>query len=219
MIEELTEDGRHMDTTQQHEQHPIITLAGDKIALGPPHRGILPLWAKWDNDLMLSILSGDPARPRTFESTEAEYDLYSKGEQRDWVLFVMYERATLRPIGIVELTEINFAHRTALFGIRIGEADCWGRGYGTEATTLMLDYAFNALGLHNIMLDPFAFNERAIRVYQKAGFKLIGHRRQAHRIGDHAYDVVLMDCLSNEFHSSLPRVIELPAIPNQENIP
>lgn len=212
-----------MDTVHQADQHsthpqPLITLSGPTVLLGPPHREILPLWVRWDNDLALSILSGDSARPRTPESTEAEYVLYSGGTRPDWVLFVIYERATLRPIGIVELTDINLAHRTALFGIRIGEADCWGKGYGTETAFLVLDYAFRALGLHNVMLDPFAYNERAIRSYAKAGFKDIGRRRQAHRIGAHAYDIVLMDCLASDFHSPFAPVIQLPPSSTQENI-
>ncbi len=212
-----------MDGIQQPQQQstypqPLITLSGPTVLLGPPHREVLPLWAKWDNDLALSILSGDPARPRAVEATEAEYELYSKGARPDWALFVIYERATLRPIGIVELTDINPTHRTALFGIRIGEADCWGKGYGTETTFLVLDYAFRALGLHNVMLDPFAYNERAIRSYEKANFKEIGRRRQAHRVGGHAYDIVLMDCLASDFHSPLPPVIQLPPSPAQENV-
>ncbi len=148
--------GHRQGTEQDHREQPIITLSGDTVLLGPPHRGILPLWVQWDNDLALSIWSGDPARPRTPEATAAEYELYSTNTRGDWVLFAIYERATLRPIGIVELTEINHARRTALFGIRIGEAACWGRGYGTEATLLVPDYAFNALGLHNIMLDSMS---------------------------------------------------------------
>jgi len=194
-----------------HQDHPlVIALTGDNVALGPPHRGILPLMAKWDNDVALSLLAGDPARPRTPEASEAEYESYSKGERGDWALFILYERATLRPIGIAELTGINLAHRTADYGIRIGESDCWGKGYGTEATALMLDYAFSALGLHNVMLSVHGFNERAIRAYQRAGFRVVGRRRQAHRIGGRVYDEIFMDCLAPDFHSPLAPVVDLP---------
>lgn len=64
--------------------------------------------------------------------------------------------------------------------IFLGEKDEWGKGYGTEATRLMLDYVFTALGLHNIMLKAFGYNERGIRAYRRAGFKEIGWRREAH---------------------------------------
>jgi RimJ/RimL family protein N-acetyltransferase len=98
-------------------------------------------------------------------------------------------------------------HRTAELGIVIGEPDCRGKGYGTEATRLILDYAFSALGLHNVMLRVFAYNEAAIRAYLKAGFKEIGRRREAHRQGGVAYDEVLMDCVSTELSPGVVRAL------------
>ena len=83
------------------------------------------------------------------------------------------------------------------------EVDCWGKGYGTEATRLVLDYAFSGLGLHNVMLNVFASNERAIRAYTRAGFREIGRRRQAHRIAGDPEDIVLMDCLATEFEGPI----------------
>jgi hypothetical protein len=53
---------------------------------------------------------------------------------------------------------VDHRNRSATFGILIGEPECRGKGYGTETTRLMLDYAFTALGLHNVMLTVFEFN-------------------------------------------------------------
>ncbi len=183
---------------------PPVTLVGDLVALGPAHKGILPLLWKWENDLELSVLTGDPVHPLTPEGIDTLYERYSKSDPSH-ASFVIYERATLRPIGSIGLHGINHAHRTASLGVGIGEHDCWGKGYGTEATRLILDYAFNVLGLHNVMLWVFSYNERAIRVYEKVGFKEIGRRRQAQRIGGRAYDVVYMDCLATEFTGSVLR--------------
>jgi diamine N-acetyltransferase len=121
----------------------------------------------------------------------------------DELAFVVYERATRRPIGLTGLRHINHVHRTAEFGIGIGEPDCRGKGYGTEATRLVLDYAFTLLGLHNVWLRVFAYNEWAIRAYRRAGFKELGRRREAHRVGGRAYDEVLMDCLATELSGSV----------------
>ena len=52
-----------------------------------------------------------------------------------------------------------------------------GRDFGTEATKLLLDYAFTVLGVHNVWLDTPAYNAGAIRAYEKAGFREIGRRR------------------------------------------
>ena len=92
-----------------------------------------------------------------------------------------------------------------MFGISIADPAARGKGYGTEATRLMLDYAFTALGLHNVTLGAVAANPGAIRAYEKAGFREIGRRRQSWRIGAARYDEVLMDCLATEFVSPVLR--------------
>ena len=60
----------------------------------------------------------------------------------------------------------------------IGPEGC-NRGLGTEATRLILGYAFEELGLHRVELEVFALNPRARHVYEKAGFVLEGTRRDA----------------------------------------
>jgi diamine N-acetyltransferase len=146
---------------------------------------------------VLRTLSIGGMRPLTAEGEAAWYDRVTANDTE--VTFTLYERETLRPIGSLGLHQIDHYNRTALFGILIGEKDCWGKGYGTEATRLVLDYAFSGLGLHNVMLNVFAYNERGTRAYARAGFREIGRRREAHRLGGVAHDIVLMDCLSTEF--------------------
>lgn len=193
---------------ESDQNQSIINIRGDKVALGPFHRGILPLLSRWFNDFGFNILAGDLTVPMTPEDIEAEYERCTKGADR--VDFIIYEHATMRPIGVVNLRDIDRRHLTAELGIGIGERDCWSKGYGTETTYLMLDYGFNGLGLHNIMLDPVSFNERAIRAYRRVGFREIGRRREAYRIGARAYDLVLMDCLASDFKNPLKPALELP---------
>jgi RimJ/RimL family protein N-acetyltransferase len=192
---------------------PPVTLVGELVALGPLNKGLLPLLARWENDLELSVLTGDPVRPLTPEAIDALYEERFNRHGPDRALFAISERATLRPIGTAGLMAINHAHRTAEFGIGIGEPDCWGKGYGTEASRLVIDYAFTVLGLHNVMLRVFNYNERAIRAYQRVGFREIGRQRQAQRIGARVYDVVLMDILATDFGESVLRG-QLPSAPS-----
>ena len=84
-----------------------------------------------------------------------------------------------RLIGTCAFSQLDADNGSALFHITIGEKDAWGMGYGTEATELMLEHAFDRLGLHRVALTVFAFNERAIRAYRKAGFVLEGRARQS----------------------------------------
>ena len=117
--------------------------------------------------------------------------------------FTIYERATWRRIGVTFLDNIDPVYQIAEHNIFLGEKECWGKGYGTEATLLMLDYGFTLLGLHNIMLRVDAYNERAIRTYLRAGFREFGRRREVRRRGNRRYDVVYMDCLATEFKNSV----------------
>lgn len=181
---------------------PLLSIVGEQVALGPYHRGLVPLLWKWENDLALASLTGDPMVPLTIEAMEADYDKHHRELAKDSATFAVYERATLRPIGKAGLSHVNHMHRTAELGIVIGEPDCVGKGYGTEATRLLLDYAFTAVGLHNVFLRVFAYNTRAIRSYEKAGFKEIGRRREVQRIGGRVFDEVLMDCIATEFEGS-----------------
>jgi RimJ/RimL family protein N-acetyltransferase len=75
----------------------------------------------------------------------------------------------------------------------------WGKGYGTDATRALLRYAFEEANLHRIELEVFAFNPRAIRVYEKCGFKLEGVRKQAlYREGEW-HDEHIMAILRDEW--------------------
>jgi RimJ/RimL family protein N-acetyltransferase len=203
-------------TPPEENAPPPITLLGELVALGPIHKGLLPLLWTWENDLELSVLTGDPVRPMTSEAIDSLYEERFSKQGPDHTSFAIYERDTMRPIGTAGLMAINHAHRTAELGIGIGEHDCWGEGYGTEATRLVIDYAFTVLGLHNVMLRVFSYNERAIRAYQKVGFREIGRRRQAQRIGNRVYDVVLMDILASDFEGSVLQAY-LPAAPSDDS--
>ena len=116
----------------------------------------------------------------------------------------------MRPIGFTEWRHIHGANRTADYGIVIGEKDCWGKGYGTETTRLMLEYAFTVFNLHSVLLTTNAFNERAMRTYLRAGFREVGRWRESHRFGDRLYDEVVMDCLASEFTGQTGRILSLP---------
>jgi RimJ/RimL family protein N-acetyltransferase len=189
----------------------IYNIVGDKVALGPDEREqTIASYYAHDNDFEITMLAGDPLWPRTRAEIEAEFDENAKKQDRRWVGFTIYDRATATPIGGLGLRDIDWIIGCATLGISLYRKDYWGKGYGTEAMTLLLDYAFTALGLHNVMLDTYAYNERSIRAYRKVGFKEIGRRREAQRLGDQRYDVVFMDILRTEFHSPLKPVIPLP---------
>jgi diamine N-acetyltransferase len=186
---------------------PVINMRGERVALGPLHHGLLPLIERWDNDFQTADFGGDDPRPHTTESIAAGWEPLLRGERPDWIGFAIYTLPELRPIGITNIRDFTNPHGTAEFGITIGDVPDRGQGFGTEATRLLLDYAFTVLGVHNIWLDTPAYNVGAIRAYEKVGFREIGRRRGARTLAGSRYDVVLMDCIADEFVPLAPRVL------------
>lgn len=88
--------------------------------------------------------------------------------------YAVHEASTDRLIGTTALTDVSSASTSALFRIVIGEKDCWGRGYGTEATRLVVAEAFEHHGLRQVRLEVFKHNPRAIAAYQRVGFRQTG---------------------------------------------
>jgi RimJ/RimL family protein N-acetyltransferase len=66
----------------------------------------------------------------------------------------------------------------------------------------VLEWAFTIIGLHNVMLESYQFNEQAIRAYQRAGFRVIGTRRDSVRALGRRWDSILMDATAEEFYGS-----------------
>lgn len=203
-----------MEQAKEHQASvqipPILNIIGEKVALGPIHRDLVPLYHRWVNDFAVLRTLHIP-RPSTLEEIQAAYEAeVARERQRTVVYFTIYDRVTLRPIGRTDLGDINYRDRSAGFGIEIGEADYRGRGYGTEATRLTLDYAFTALGLHSVCLETWEYNLVAQRAYAKAGFRETGRRRQAKFMGGKLWDIVCMDCLSTEFVSPVLSQILVP---------
>lgn len=191
-------------------EQPIINIAGERVALGPLRRDLLPTYQRWINDFhALRTLGAVAPGPTTLEQEVRWYESQPATEVR----FTVYERTSWHPIGTTALHGIDYRNRTAVFGIFIGEAQARGKGYGTEATRLTLDYAFTALGLHSVMLTVAEFNLAGQRAYARAGFKEWGRRRQCRWMGGRLWDDVYMDCLASEFESQVLAQIFVPDEP------
>jgi diamine N-acetyltransferase len=189
---------------------PILNIVGEKVALGPFTREMVPLLTRWVNDFEVAFHSGDPLRPTNVDVERARYEQATTERSPRRVRFAIIERATMRPIGVTDWRDIHSANRTAEFGILIGVKECWSKGYGTETTRLMLEYAFTVLNLHSVVLKTSSFNERALRAYQRAGFHEVGRWRASQRFGGRLYDEVIMDCLATEFTGHTGRILALP---------
>lgn len=181
------------------QEAPILNIEGDRVALGPLRRDLIPLYQKWRNDFEVQRTYGDTPKGYTLEDTTAWYDRAAIASDAFW--FTIYERATLTPIGRCDLFDVVWRDQTARFGIMIGEKTFRGQGLGTETARLMLDYAFTALNLFAVWLEVDEFNMAGRRAYEKAGFKECGRWRGATLMNGQRYDRILMDAIASEFES------------------
>ncbi len=168
-------------------------LVGRKVYLSPMCLEDAETYTKWLNDLSVTENLGMSS---LMISLSGEQEWISKNSQSTQFAIVKVENDEL--IGNCGLNVINQTHQNAEIGIFIGDEANRNQGYGAEAMGLLVDFGFNYLNLNNIMLKVFAFNQRAIHCYQKAGFKEIGRRRQAHYAKGSYHDEVFMDIIRSD---------------------
>ena len=102
-------------------------------------------------------------------------------------------------IGICSLHEIDWRNRAAQLGILIGDKAFWGRGYGTDALRTLVRWSFSELNLHRAWLKVYEDNARALRSYQKVGFKQEGRLREDRFHKGRYFDTLVMSILRTEF--------------------
>lgn len=191
------------------QSRPVITIEGDKVALGPLRRDLIPLYHAWVNDLSTTRFLR--MWPRSLDEEIAWYDRVVKDDEL--ACFTIFELPNYRPIGNIDLHRIDRFDRTAELGILIGEHNARGHGLGTKAVRLICDYGFNALGLNSIMLHTFGWNIAGQKAYIKAGFREIGRRRQARWFDGRYWDEIYYDLLRDEFESPVVRNVLTDGIP------
>lgn len=172
------------------------TLAGQRVTLRPLGPG--------DADALFAAVQDEESRRLTgtqqaFTREQIEAWCRRVATAQGRIDLAITERGTGEFLGEVVLSEIDETNRNAHFRIALKGPSAFGRGYGTEAARLLLGYGFEALGLHRIELEVFAFNPRALHVYEKLGFKREGVRREVLRVGGRYHDAVLMSLLRREW--------------------
>ena len=168
-------------------------LVGERIYLSPMNPDDYEINTKWLNDAnitqylsihnhMVSLLG----EKRYLEDTSTK-DCH----------FVIVNLDSDEAIGNIAFDEIDYRNGAAVLGIFIGEENYRGKGYGSEAIKLLLNYGFNELRLHSVTLTVLADNARAIKAYEKCGFKEFGRKHDAlYRNGKYV-DIIYMEIINN----------------------
>ena len=158
---------------------------------------------RWYADPEVARLARYQDAPMRSDEIDRFFQLRALGHES--LTMAIHERDGDRLIGSCAFSQVDGENGSAMFHITIGEKDAWGRGYGTEATQLMLDHAFGTLGLHRIALTVFEFNERAIRAYRRCGFLVEGRARESIWRDGRWWDEVAMSVLASEWRERRER--------------
>jgi RimJ/RimL family protein N-acetyltransferase len=160
----------------------------------------LAAFRRWYADPEIARLARYQQTPMRPEEIERFFTARALGT--DALAMAVHETPTGRLIGTCAFSQLDGDNGSALYHITIGERDAWGRGYGSEATQLMIDHAFGTLGLHRIALFVFEFNERAIRAYRRCGFVVEGRSRESVWRDGRWWDELAMSILNSDWRSS-----------------
>lgn len=174
-------------------------LSGEQIflaALAPDDFAQLARWAGHREfaahlgDLSPSAADSPGAPRQEWFANIASPAAYARSQPANRAAFAVLERPGAF-VGMVALYAIDQRRRAATLGVALSP-EHWGRGYGTEAVRLMVEYGFYQLQLASVNLTFVDCNERGRRAYRRAGFREIG-RRAGRR-----YDTVMMHITSDE---------------------
>lgn len=169
-------------------------LKGPNVYLAPLTKDDIPLLVAWRNQVGLKRLTGmSPFVPLQ----EDEFDISSHMLHK--VQFGIRKSSDKLLLGWVGLVDIAWTILAAELSIYLGNRDQFGRGYGTEAIHLILDYGFNELNLHRIQLEVVDYNQRAINTYKKIGFTQEGALREMGYRDGKRYDKLIFGLLRHEW--------------------
>ena len=182
----------------------VPLIAHGSVYLRPGERADVPLFVRWYTDLrttrtlVMTSPMGEAIEERWFEGMIA-----AQGSGR--FFYVICRREDDRPVGSIDLHEVDQGNGSASLGIAIGEDSDRGRGYGTDALIALVTFGFDQLRLERIELEVYAFNERARGVYERVGFVHEGTRRRALFRDGAFHDVHGMAVLRDEWAARHPR--------------
>ncbi|WP_257786959.1 GNAT family N-acetyltransferase [Streptomyces physcomitrii] len=170
-------------------------MSTDTCGLGPYRADLVDTYWQWEQDPTLLVGYGRQSP----QSLEARTEGMAHQLRGDNIRFTIYDlcSSTPTPAGVATLLP-DHSVRTAEYVIMLAP-EARGRGLGTTATQLTLDYAFHITNLRMVWLKVLAPNTAGIRAYEKAGFRTVGALREAGYWLGKVCDEVLMDALAKDF--------------------
>lgn len=175
----------------------IVFRMGKRIYLRPVLKEDVPKLTVWINDPEVTMFL-KASLPMSPDDEEEWFNKLRTRKDTDITLAIVLVE-TDEIIGVISLHKVNRQDGTATTGSLIGHKDCWGKGYGSEAKMLLLDWAFNTLNMRKINSSVLAYNSRSKKALEKCGYKEEGVRKkQIYRLGEY-HDEILMAVFRENF--------------------
>lgn len=158
-------------------------------------------FARWDRDTEFNRLAdSDPVQLWSQKKVKEWMEKDLENDPMDAIRFSIRTLADDKLIGFIGLRP-DWVQADAWVGIGIGERDYWGKGYGTDAMRLILQYAFLEANLRRVTLALHSYNSRALKSYEKAGFKVEGVLRSDTLREGRRTDGIVMGVLRAEWQA------------------
>jgi UDP-4-amino-4,6-dideoxy-N-acetyl-beta-L-altrosamine N-acetyltransferase len=169
-------------------------ICGKQVTLRAVEDRDVELLRGWRNhpDLMKYHFSTLPL------SQNSQKQWYQNYSDQSNTLVYMIDNSDKHTVGYVLLKNLDHKNRNAEIGLYL-DPNKQGKGYGKDAFCALIDYCFYELNLHRVCLEVFAFNQRAVQMYEKLGFHEEGRLRDAFFTQNQYHDIVVMSLLENEW--------------------
>ncbi len=175
-------------------------IDGAHVRLRKLERADLALLHTWMNDRdVMAWARFSPDHMISLAALEKEFEKELTGEDRERTTFIIEDRKAGEPIGWCTARTWDRKHVSANIGIGLGDKSLWGKGYGSEAVSLLVGVLFDQQGWHRLELYTLADNTRAIRSAEKCGFRICGRERESTFYDGAYHDVVEMEQLRSEW--------------------
>ena len=173
--------------------------SGEKVKLREYKKEDIRKAQKYMNDPEIKkLLNSNIPYPITFEDEERWYE--SLRATKDTYNFAIETLEDNQYIGGCGINKIDWKNSVLIIGIFIGDKEYWNKGYGTDAINILIRFIFEQMNIRKIKLQVFSFNERAIRAYEKCGFKREGVLRQEIFRDGRYHDEIIMGLLRQEYY-------------------
>lgn len=178
-----------------------MILEGEKVALRPMEPEEVSLIHAWANNP--DVLPFWYGEKKTLDQIKGDWKHHYFSDNNPYsgrcFAILLGKNPVGKPIGMINYNRIDRISRSVDIDMIIGQAKNWGQGYGSDALKTFARYLFERFDLNRIWLGAYVYNKRAIKAYEKAGFKREGVLREDALVAGKFVDTVVLSLLQREF--------------------